>query len=30
LGSLIGVVVLVAHLWCLRFKLNNIPYAFVE
>jgi hypothetical protein len=30
LGGLIGVVVLVAHLWCLRSKLNNIPYAFVE
>jgi hypothetical protein len=30
LGSLIRVVVLVAHLWCLRSKLNNIPYTFVE
>jgi hypothetical protein len=30
LGSLIGVIILVAHLWCLRSKLNNIPYAFVE
>jgi hypothetical protein len=30
LGSLIRVVVLVAHLWCLRSKLNNISYAFVE
>jgi hypothetical protein len=30
LGSLIRVVVLVAHLWCLRSKLNNIPYAFEE
>jgi hypothetical protein len=30
LGGLIGVVVLVAHLWCLRSKLNNIPNAFVE
>jgi hypothetical protein len=30
LGGLIGVVVLVAHLWCLRSKLNNIPYTFVE
>jgi hypothetical protein len=30
LGGLIGVVVLVARLWCLRSKLNNIPYAFVE
>jgi hypothetical protein len=30
LGDLIGVIVLVAHLWCLRSKLNNIPYAFVE
>jgi hypothetical protein len=30
LSGLIGVVVLVAHLWCLRSKLNNITYAFVE
>jgi hypothetical protein len=30
LGGLIGVVVLVAHLWCLRSKLNNIPNTFVE
>jgi hypothetical protein len=30
LGSLIGVIILVAHLWCLRSKLNNITYAFVE
>jgi hypothetical protein len=30
LGSLIRVVVLVAHLWCMRSKLNNIPYAFME
>jgi hypothetical protein len=30
LGGLIGVVVLVAHLWCLRYKLNNISYTFVE
>jgi hypothetical protein len=30
LGGLIGVIVLVAHLWCLRSKLNNIPYALVE
>jgi hypothetical protein len=30
LGGLIGVVILVAHLWCLRSKLNNITYAFVE
>jgi hypothetical protein len=30
LGSLIGVVVLIAHLWCLHSKLNNIPYTFVE
>ena len=30
LGGLIGVVVLVAHLWYLRSKLNNIPNAFVE
>jgi hypothetical protein len=30
LGGLIGVVVLVTHLWCLGSKLNNIPNAFVE
>jgi hypothetical protein len=30
LGGLIRVVVLVAHLWCLRSKLNNIPYTFME
>jgi hypothetical protein len=30
LGSLIRFVVLVAHMWCLRSKLNNTPYAFVE
>jgi hypothetical protein len=30
LGGLIRVVVLVPHLWCLRSKLNNIPYTFVE
>jgi hypothetical protein len=30
LGSLIRVVFLAAHLWCLRSKLNNIPYAFEE
>jgi hypothetical protein len=30
LGGLIRVVVLVAHLWYLRSKLNNIPNAFVE
>jgi hypothetical protein len=30
LGGLIEVIVLVAHLWCLHSKLNNIPYAFVE
>jgi hypothetical protein len=30
LGGLIGVVVLIAHLWCLRSKLNNIPNAFME
>jgi hypothetical protein len=30
LGGLIRVVVLVAYLWCLRSKLNNITYAFVE
>jgi hypothetical protein len=30
LGGLVRVIVLVAHLWCLRSKLNNIQYAFVE
>jgi hypothetical protein len=30
LGGLIAVVVLIAHLWCLCSKLNNIPNAFVE
>jgi hypothetical protein len=30
LEGLIGVIVLVAHLWCLRSKLNNIPNTFVE
>jgi hypothetical protein len=30
LCGLIRVIVLVAHLWCLRSKLNNNPYAFVE
>jgi hypothetical protein len=30
LGGLIGVVVLIAYLWCLCSKLNNIPNAFVE
>ena len=30
LGGLIGVIVLIAHLWCLRSKLNNIPYTFME
>jgi hypothetical protein len=30
LGGLILVVVLVAHLWCLRSKLNNIPNAIME
>jgi hypothetical protein len=30
LGGLIRVIILVAHLWCLCSKLNNIPYAFVE
>jgi hypothetical protein len=30
LGSLIGVVVLVAHLWCMRSKFNNISNTFVE
>jgi hypothetical protein len=29
-GGLIRVIVLVAFRWCLRSKLNNIPYAFVE
>jgi hypothetical protein len=30
LGGLIRVIVLVARLWCLRSKLNNISNAFVE
>jgi hypothetical protein len=30
LGGLVRVIILVAHLWCLRSKLNNIPYDFVE
>jgi hypothetical protein len=30
LGGLIGVVVFVAYLWCLRSKLNNIPNTFVK
>jgi hypothetical protein len=30
LGGLIGVIILVAYLWCLRSKLNNISYDFVE
>jgi hypothetical protein len=30
LGGLIGVIVLVAYLWCLRSKLNNVPNTFVE
>jgi hypothetical protein len=30
LGGFIGVVVLAAHLLCLRSKLNNISYVFVE
>jgi hypothetical protein len=30
LGGLIEVVVLVAHLWCMRSKLNNIPNTFME
>jgi hypothetical protein len=30
LCDLIRVIILVAHLWCLRSKFNNIPYAFVE
>jgi hypothetical protein len=29
LGGLIGVIFLVAHLWCLCSKLNYIPYAFM-
>jgi hypothetical protein len=29
-GGFIGVVVLIAHSWCLCSKLNNIPNAFVE
>jgi hypothetical protein len=30
LGGLIGVVILVAHLWCLCSKLKNVPNTFVE
>jgi hypothetical protein len=30
LGGLIGVIVLITHLWCLCSKLNNIPNAFLE
>jgi hypothetical protein len=30
LSGLIGVVVLITHLWCLGSKLNNISNAFVE
>jgi hypothetical protein len=30
LEGLIRVIILIAHLWCVRSKLNNIPYAFVE
>jgi hypothetical protein len=30
LGGLIRVIVLIAHLWCLCSKLNNIPNAFME
>jgi hypothetical protein len=30
LGGLIGIIILVAHLWYLRSKLNNIPNTFVE
>jgi hypothetical protein len=30
LGGLIGVVVFIAHLWCLRSKFNNILNTFVE
>jgi hypothetical protein len=30
LGGLIGVVILVAYLWCLRSKLNNILNTFME
>jgi hypothetical protein len=30
LGGLVRVIVLVPHLWCLRSKFNNVPYAFVE
>jgi hypothetical protein len=30
LCGLIGVIVIISHLWCLRSKLNNIPISFVE
>jgi hypothetical protein len=30
LGGLIRVIVLIAHMWCLHSKLNNIPNAFME
>jgi hypothetical protein len=30
LGGLVRVIILVAHLWCLRSKLNNISNTFVE
>jgi hypothetical protein len=30
LGGLIRVIILVPHLWCLRYKLKNIPNTFVE
>jgi hypothetical protein len=30
LGGIIRVIILITHLWCLRSKLNDIPYAFVE
>jgi hypothetical protein len=29
-GDLIGVIVLIVHLWCLCSKLNNIPNVFVD
>ena len=30
LGGVIGVIILIAHLWCQRSKLNNISYDFME
>jgi hypothetical protein len=30
LGGFIGIVILVAYLWCMRSKLNNVSYAFME